>query len=256
MLPVIAAGAAALGNIAGNAISSYGDYKSEQAKRHASEAGARTGADTIANSWNTTSSGYDNANDLINNYYNNLTSSGSLYNSDALKNANQSYQSLLSGNGTTYTPTDFNYDKTIESFYDPAWQTNNQAQMRSMEGSAANAGHLYSSGLLANQAATASNNATNAYKEAREAYNQDKTNSENVWSQENANLANQANNALNRETNLSNYLGNYSDVLGNYTSSLANNNLAKSSAYQNMANNYASLLAQGGSGATSNLPIY
>ena len=185
-----------------------------------------------------------------------MTSDGSLYNSDALKNANSAYQSLLSGSGTTYTPTDFSYDKTIESFYDPAWQTNNQAQMRSMEGSAANAGHLYSSGLLANQAATASNNATNAYKEAREAYNTDKSNEEKIWAQENANSANAASNAINRESNLGNYLSSYSDLLGNYTSSLANNNLAKSSAYQNMANAYAAQIANAGSNSSSSLPVY
>jgi hypothetical protein len=156
---------------AGSALGSYLDYKQKKEAAEAAQKGASNAANTISNSWANTAQGYDSANDLVNQYYNSLTSDGSLYNSDALKNTNSAYQSLLSGSGTTYTPTDFSYDKTIESFYDPAWQTNNQAQMRSMEGSAANAGHLYSSGLLANQAATASNNATNAYKEAGEIRN-------------------------------------------------------------------------------------
>lgn len=241
---------------AGSALGSYLDYKQKKEAAEAAQKGSSNAANTISNSWANTAQGYDSANDLVNQYYNSLTSDGSLYNSDALKNANSAYQSLLSGSGTTYTPTDFSYDKTIESFYDPAWQTNNQAQMRSMEGSAANAGHLYSSGLLANQAATASNNATNAYKEAREAYNTDKSNEEKIWAQENANLANAASNAINRESNLRNYLSSYSDLLGNYTSSLANNNLAKSSAYQNMANAYAAQIANAGSNSSSSLPVY
>ena len=250
-------GAAILGGLisaGGSAASAYANYKSEEAARNSQESGAQAASNSIANSTSSVLKSYNDVNSMLNNYYNTMTGTGSLYDSSSVSDANTAYQKLLSGEGTTYTPTDFSYDKTLENFYDKAWQTNNQAQMRSLEGSAANAGNLYSSGLLNNLASTTSANATNAYKDARTAYLADKGLAEQTWAQENSNSQAAANNALSRETNYGNYLGNYGDFLGNYQSSMANNTLAKSSAYQTAMQNYAAQLANAGGSSTTAMP--
>ena len=250
-------GAAILGGLAsvgGSALGAYANYKANQDTLNSQESGAQSAANAIANSTGSVLQSYDDVNSMLNNYYNQMTGTGSLYDSGSVANANSAYQKLLNGEGTTYTPTEFSYGKNINDFYDKAWQTNNQSQMRALEGSAANAGNLYSSGLLNNMASTTSANATNAYKDARDAYLSDKGLAEQTWAAGESNNQAAANNALTRETNYGNYLGNYNDFLSNYQSSMANNELAKSSAYQTAMNNYAAQLANAGGKSTTAMP--
>ena len=157
-----AAGAAASG-IAGL----YAAYQDKKAQQRA-ESGAANAANAIAQGWNNSSSAYDDANNYINSYYNSMTGDGGLYNSGALSQAQQNYQNLLNGSGTTYNAGTFNYDGDVNDFYDKAWALNSDAQNRALENSAANAGHLYSSGLASNIAGQTSANATSAYKNALE----------------------------------------------------------------------------------------
>ena len=145
-----------------------------------------------------------------------------------------------------YNPTDFDYSKNIEDFYDKAWETNANAQQRALERSAANGGGLYSSGLINNTASLMSENANKAYKEAREAYFQDKGLALDQWKAYNDMLKNKATTRLGvmeaYGQNLNNGLGLYGDI----TSARISNNNSAADAYANMNSTYSNLVSQAG----------
>lgn len=237
MLPAIIAGAAAAGSIASNL---YDSYNRNKATRSAQKASGK-GASAVSQGWNDTVGVRSNIDTALDKY---ALQMKSLYGD--IDDIGKEYSSLLLGNGTTYTPTDFRYDKTVESFYDPAWLVNNQAQMRALENSAANGGHMFSSGLAQNMAGTTSANATNAYKEAREAYYTDKNLAQQQWYQANQLAKDKAALNLQRASQLGDYTNGYSDWLSNYVNAKQSNWSALASDYNDALNNYASLVAQSG----------
>lgn len=237
----IAAGAA---GVTSGIIDSY--TKAKAAAQ--SQRGARNAANTLTSGWNSTKTAYDKAGNAIDSQGNIVSS---VYgDSTDLENAGSSYQDLLNSTPETYKASEFNYDKDVNDFYDKAWEVNNNAQLRALEGSAANAGHLYSSGLLNNMASTTSANATNAYKEAQDAYQTDKSNEQRIWAGNEA--AKQAESTQGLEayktktSNLSDYLSGATSAWGDVNNAKANLATAQGSSYQDYLNNLTNLQAQAG----------
>ena len=182
---------------------------------------------------------------------------GQTYSPEMLQSLSTQYRKMLeSPEEFMYNPTDFDYTKNIEDFYDKAWETNANAQQRALERSAANGGGLYSSGLINNTASLMSENANNAYKEAREAYFQDKGLALDQWKAYNDMLKNKATTRLGvmeaYGQNLNNGLGLYGDI----TSARISNNNSAADAYANLAGTYSNLVSQAGNRSVNNFGGY
>lgn len=247
MIPALIAGGAALGSLAG---SIYDTSSRNKATQRAQKAAGKA-ANSVASGYQSASQERSNIDSLLDEYYAKM---GDVYGD--IGKIGDEYSSLLLGNGTTFTPTDFDYTKTVEDFYDPAWQVNNQAQMRALENSAANSGKLFSSGLQQNMAGTTAANATNAYKEAREAYYTDKNLAQDQWYKANQLAKDAASLNLTRTGLLGDYTTGYNDWLSNYTNAKQSNASAGITDYLNALNNYTTLMSQS-DGTTSNaFPSY
>lgn len=238
MIPLVIAAAASAAANAG--ASAYNTYANTQARRSA-EKGAANAANAIKSGYESTTDARTDIDKMLDSYYNKM---GAVYGDiDAV---GDEYSSLLLGNGTTFTPDQFDYSKTVEDFYDPAWQVNNQAQMRALENSAANSGKLFSSGLQANMAGTTAANATNAYKEAREAFYTDKQLAQDQWYKRNQLAKDAASLNLTRTGLLGDYTQGYNDWLSNYTNAKVNNTSDAISEYNEALDNYVKMAAQSG----------
>lgn len=236
-IPMLIAGGAALAGAGVNALSNY--YANKQAQR-----GARDAANAAANAWNQVSGNYAANEKVLRDYEGKV---GQTYNPELLDSLSKQYRTMLeSPDDFMYNPTDFDYSKNIEDFYDKAWETNANAQQRALERSAANGGGLYSSGLINNTASLMSENANKAYKEAREAYFQDKGLALDQWKAYNDMLKNKATTRLGvmeaYGQNLNNGLGLYGDI----TSARISNNNSAADAYANMNSTYSNLVSQAG----------
>lgn len=242
-IPLIAA---ALATAAVNGMSNaYNAYANRKAQR-AAEKGAANAAGTIKSGYESTSAARTDIDKALDKYYEKM---GSVYGDiDAV---GKEYSSLLLGNGTTFTPDQFDYTKTVEDFYDPAWQVNNQAQMRALENSAANTGKLFSSGLQQNMAGTTAANATNAYKEAREAYYTDKNLAQDQWYKRNQLAKDAASLNLQRAGLAGDYTTGYNDWLSNYVNAKQSNITQGISDYNTALDNYAKMVAQSGGRVSS-----
>lgn len=237
MIPAIIAGAAAAASLAKGI---WDSHNQREAARQAQEA-AGNAAKSLSSGWYDSQSMRSDIDSLLDEYAGRMSD---VYGD--IDNISKEYSSLLLGKGTTYDPTKFEYDKSVESFYDPAWVVNNNAQMRALENGAANSGHLFSSGLAQNMAGTTSANATNAYKEARQAYYTDKQLAQDQWYKANQLAKDKAMLNLQRANQLGDYTQGYNDWLSNYTNAKQSNWSAYISDYNNALNNYANLVAQAG----------
>lgn len=242
MIPAIIAGVAALGAAAANAYSSHEALD-------ATNKGARNAANQTASAWDSLSRTYDKNASTIQGYANKVNS---VYDDKTLAQWQAAYKQALATDPSslTYTPTDFDYTKSVEDFYDRAWQTNSDAQMRALERSAANAGQLYSSALQSNIAGQVSRNANNAYEAARNAYLSDKGLELNKWQAENTNLANQASQNLSayntRTTNLGNGLASALSAQGQIAQAQIGNNNAAAQSWANLLAAYTNQVANAG----------
>ena len=230
--------AIAAGALAANAISGIYNAHANRKAQSAAEKGAGQAADTISGGWDSVQASHDSVNDMLENYA--KTIKATYADKDAV---GKEYSDTLLNGSMDYTPTDYSYGKSVEDFYDPAWQVNNNAQMRALENSAANAGHGFSSGLAQNMAGTTSANATNAYKEAREAYYSDKSLYNDQWKSENSNLQQSANIANQKAQTLGDYITGFNDAYSNYTNAKVANQNSLSSDYTNALAAYANQVA-------------
>lgn len=237
MLPLIAAGGMA---IAGAGINAYQNYKANEA----AQKGARDAANQAVAAWSNLSNAYDANEQLLREYESKV---GDVYTPEMLAAASENYRKMLSDpNSLFYEPTDFDYGKSVEDFYDKAWETNANAQQRALERSAANAGGLYSSGLVNNTASLMSENATKAYKEAREAYMQDKGLALQQWQAYNDMLKNRASSRLGVMEAYGGAMKNGLGYYGDITSARISNQNSAADAYANMAGTYSNLVSQAG----------
>lgn len=237
MLPLIAAGGMAL---AGAGINAYQNYKANEA----AQKGARDAANQAVAAWSNLSNAYDANEQLLREYESKV---GDVYTPEMLDAASENYRKMLSDpNSLFYEPTDFDYGKSVEDFYDKAWETNANAQQRALERSAANAGGLYSSGLVNNTASLMSENATKAYKEAREAYMQDKGLALQQWQAYNDMLKNRASSRLGVMEAYGGAMKNGLGYYGDITSARISNQNSAADAYANMAGTYSNLVSQAG----------
>lgn len=237
MLPLIAAGAMAL---AGAGINAYQNSKANSE----AQAGAANAANQAANAWSNLSKAYSANEDLLRDYESKVDE---VYTPEMLAAASSQYKAMLSDpDSLYYDPTEFDYDKSVEDFYDKAWLTNANAQQRALERSAANAGGLYSSGLINNTASLMSENATNAYKEAREAYYQDKNLALQQWQAYNDMLANKASSRLGVMNAYGSAMNNGLGYYGDITSARISNQNSAADAYANLAGTYSNLVSQAG----------
>lgn len=237
MLPLIAAGGMAL---VGEGINAYQNYK---ANKQAQE-GAADAANQASQAWGQLSKAYDANEQLLRDYESRV---GDVYTPEMLAKASEQYKAMLSNpNDLFYEPTDFDYGKSVEDFYDKAWETNANAQQRALERSAANAGGLYSSGLINNTASLMSENATKAYKEAREAYFQDKGLALDQWKAYNDMLKNRASSKLGVMEAYGGAMNNGLGYYGDITSARISNQNSAADAYANMAGTYTNLVSQAG----------
>lgn len=242
MVPAIIAGAA----VAANALSGAANTIANQRARRSAEKGAASAANTIKSGYDSTVSGRQDIDTALQAYYDKMkTVYGDI---DAV---GKEYSDLLLGKGTTFTPDQFDYSKTVEDFYDPAWQVNNQAQMRALENSAANSGKLFSSGLQANMAGTTAANATNAYKEARNAFYTDKQLAQDQWYKRNQLAKDAASLNLQRAGLAGDYTNGYNDWLSNYVNAKVANTSGAISDYNQALDNYAAQMAQSGGRVSS-----
>lgn len=247
MIPALIAGGAAAGSLLGSV---YDTLSRNKATQRAQEAAGKA-ADATAEGYKSAALERTNIDNLLDQYYAKM---GKVYGDiDSIGNE---YSSLLLGDGTVFNPTDFDYTKTVEDFYDPAWQVNNQAQMRALENSAANSGKLFSSGLQQNMAGTTAANATNAYKEAREAYYTDKNLAQDQWYKANQLAKDRASLNLNRAGLLGDYTNGFNDWLSNYTNAKQSNASAGISDYMNALNNYTNLMSQSDGTSSNAFPSY
>lgn len=236
-IPMLIAGGAALAGAMINA-------NAQQRANREAQQGAANAANRASEAWGQLSGNYTANEQTLRNYEGKV---GQTYSPEMLKSLSQQYRTMLeSPNDFMYNPTDFDYTKNIEDFYDKAWETNANAQQRALERSAANGGGLYSSGLINNTASLMSENANKAYKEAREAYFQDKGLALDQWKAYNDMLKNKATSRLGvmeaYGQNLNNGLGLYGDI----TSARISNNNSAADAYANLAGTYSNLVAQAG----------
>lgn len=241
-LPLIAAGGMAL---AGAGINAYQNYKANEA----AQKGARDAANAAVAAWGNLSNAYDANEQLLRDYESKI---GQYYTPEILSKASEQYRLMLNDpNSLYYEPTEFDYDKSVEDFYDKAWETNANAQQRALERSAANAGGLYSSGLINNTASLMSENATNAYKEAREAYMQDKSLALQQWQAYNDMLKNKASSRLGVMEAYGGAMNNGLGYYGDITSARISNQNSAADAYANMAGTYQNLVSQAGGRSVS-----
>lgn len=247
MLPMLLAGGAVLAGSALNA------YTQAEANKQAQK-GARDAAERASDAWNQLSGNYSANEKILSGYEDRV---GQTYSPEMLQSLSTQYRKMLaSPDDFYYNPTDFDYTKNIEDFYDKAWETNANAQQRALERSAANAGGLYSSGLINNTASLMSENANKAYKEAREAYFQDKGLALDQWKVYNDMLKNKASTKLGvmeaYGQNINNGLGLYGDI----TSARISNNNSAADAYANLAGTYSNLVSQAGGRSVNPFAAY
>lgn len=140
----------------------------------------------------------------------------------------QDYQTALDNlnNLEGYKATQFAYDKNISDFYDPAFQLSVNNANNAINSSQAAAGNMFSSDTMNKLAAKNQVLATQMYNDARNAYAQDKSLEQSIWSgNENARQA-EANNASNlansKLTAYGNVLGNVAAANQNYYNNLMN----------------------------------
>lgn len=247
------AAAGAAGGIVSPILSYYQNKQNQRAARDAANAGITT-AQTAYNSANALNSDIDS---YVNNYKNQLANAG--YSDEDIANYATQYQnalSSLSNDENKYTATDFDYDKSVEDFYDKAWKVNNDTQLEGLQNSAATGGGLYGSGLANQMASTTSANATNAYKDALSAYEADKGLEENVWAQENTNALNQANSNMNNATALTNAYNNALTTGLSNQSDLTSAQIQQAQNKQNLIGDYANIGSNlASSGATKSLAL-
>lgn len=242
MIPALVAA----GMVGANLLSGAMNTTAQQRARRAGEKGAASAAGAIKKGYDSSADARGKIDEMLEAYYDKM---GRVYGD--IDKVGKEYSSLLLGNGTRFTPDQFDYSKTVEDFYDPAWQVNNQAQMRALENSAANSGKLFSSGLQANMAGTTAANATNAYKEARNAFYTDKQLAQDQWYKRNQLAKDAAALNLQRAGLAGDYTQGYNDWLSNYVNAKQSNVSAGISDYNTALDNYTKMMAQSGGRASS-----
>lgn len=237
MPALLAAGAMGL---LGAGINAYQNYKAnEQAQK-----GAAAAASRASDAWRNLEGAYSANEQLLRDYEGKV---GDIYSPELLGIAADKYKAMISDpNSLYYDPTEFDYGKSVEDFYDKAWETSANAQQRALERSAANAGGMYSSGLINNTATLMGENATKAYKEAREAYMQDKGLALQQWQAYNDMLKNRASSRLGVMQAYGNAMNNGLGYFGDITSARISNQNSAADAYANMSGTYSNLVSQAG----------
>ena len=113
-----------------------------------------------------------------------LTLAGSLWdpNGDLTQKYNQALAGVEGLQGYTVTPDSlFSYDKSIKDFYDPAFGLSVDMANDAINSSQAFGGNMFSSDTANKLAAKNNVLATQMYKEARDAMNQDKGLEQSIW---------------------------------------------------------------------------
>lgn len=237
--------AGGVSGLVGAGIDAWSNYEANKA----AQKGARDAANATADAWKQLYGNYQANEGVLSDYESQL---GRVYSPEMIDAVSKQYMKVLATDPSSfaYNPTDFNYGKTIEDFYDKAWETNSNAQQRALERSAANAGGLYSSGLAANTASLVSANALNAYKDARDAYFQDKSLAQQQWKAYNQMLMNQSQSRLGAYQAMGQNLGGALDTgvkaWGDLASARVSNNNSAADAYANMMGTYTNLVSQAG----------
>lgn len=183
-----------------------------------------------------------------------LQSVTDLYGDSSTIASNLSNATDALSNVSGYTASDFDYGKTIEDFYDPAFNLSVNMANDAINGSQAMGGNLFSSETANKLSAQNQALATQMYNEALSAYQTDKSLESNIWSTEEANKQAEASSALdlaqsqynvanNAATNLNtanqSYYTGLNNLLGDYYTN-------KSDYYSNLASLQASDSGDGG----------
>lgn len=242
MSALLAAGAMGL---LGAGINAYQNYKAnEQAQK-----GAAAAASRASDAWRNLEGAYSANEQLLRDYEGKVDQ---YYTPEMLAAASTQYRKMLENpQDLYYDPTEFDYGKSVEDFYDKAWETSANAQQRALERSAANAGGMYSSGLINNTATLMGENATKAYKEAMEAYMQDKGLALQQWQAYNDMLKNRASSRLGVMESYGGAMKNGLGYYGDITSARISNQNSAADAYANMAGTYSNLVSQAGGRSVS-----
>jgi len=216
----------AIGAVGGGLIGALGDQNSQNAQ-HVAVQGALGELDNAQGIVNNSAIAGTN---LANTGYANAASLWDA-NGDLVTNYNSALNDLAGLQG--YDAGVFNYDKSIEDFYDPAFQLSANMANDAINNSQATAGNMFSSDTANKLAAKNNVLATQMYDDARQAFNADKSLEQSIWAgneaakqaeaTSNANLASARVGAYgNGMSNLSNaqqdYIKNLMDINSNYAS--------------------------------------
>lgn len=194
------------------------------------------------------------ANQSLYNQYNNRVNA-------TYSDAASKYDTYLKNlEGTNFTdPGKFedNYNKTVEDFYDKYYNQRVAAVKQNMENTAANAGGLFSSDFLDKSNAKAAAMATEAWDNALDKYNQDRSRALNEFST-NANIQNTVyQNQYNKNKDLlgqaQNAQDNIMNAYGSYISNMAGQNNADATMAANIASAKASNENAGNRGLISRI---
>lgn len=138
-----------------------------------------------------------------------------------------------------YDAGQFEYDKTVNDFFDKYYNQRVNAANKAITNSNANAGNMFSSDYLNALGAKQQALATEAWDNAYNKYNTDKTTEANIWNTNATQGQNAYSNQLNKLTSNQNISQNAQDNLlnaqGNYTTNLANQNNTDLQNYANVA---------------------
>lgn len=189
----------------------------------------------------------DYANQLYNtetqNLSNMMDSTTALYGDTSTAASDLSSAKEALSNLEGYTASDFNYDKTIEDFYDPAFQLSVNMANDAINGSQAAGGNLFSSETANKLAAQNQVLATQMYNDAQSAYNSDKSLESSIWSANESNKQAEANSAYNLAQTNYNVANDTASALNSANQAYYTGlNSATSDYYTNMSN-YAANLA-------------
>lgn len=208
--------------------------------RNATHKAVQTALDTLEGT-------SDYANQLYNtstqNLSNMMDSTTALYGDTSTAASDLSAAKEALSNLEGYTASDFTYDKTVDDFYDPAFNLSVNMANDAINGSQAAGGNLFSSETGNKLAAQNQVLATQIYNDAQNAYNSDKSLESSIWSAEEGNKQAEANSAANiAQTNY--------NVANDTASALSSANQAyytglndATSNYYNNLSNYAAQVA-------------
>ena len=162
MVPLIAAGIAAGGQIAGSAINAYANYKSQEAQM----AARKEAADRLARQGLITQNEYNNMIEEINSYYKDRGSLGNQGDVNEYKQAIAGYNP----SDYAYQPGEFSFDKTKEDYINPYYSRIIGDTANQIQHTAAGAGLGRGTGAALNIAKGTAEKSDELYRTAMQDY--------------------------------------------------------------------------------------